>query len=805
MTLAKALALTLLGTGVLPVAAAAQTASTTLDITASVPDPLAVLGEGTPLFLAVKINGQDTGLVAQFMAHPAESRLSIKRGELTEIGLKAPSLVKPRVYLDTIPGLAFQYDPDGQQIIITVPNSALLPKVQSAARRPEHIEAQESTGLVLNYALGADFGTSGNDNAFGFNSFTASLDGWLFSPYGTLSTTGAYRYSDTAAGGGGDFTRYETRYDISHAGKALTFSAGDVTTSGLSWTRPVRLGGLQIRRDFSLRSDIVTEQLLSYSGAAAVPSTVDVFIENNRAYSASVDSGPFRIEDLPIYSGSGDAVIVVRDELGRARKQNVSFFASQNLLKKGVADYSFEMGYARQAYGLESNNYGDDLAYSGSLRYGLTRNMTLETHVEGKSDLKMASLGLNVVPFNMAELSLTAGASQYQDQSAKFLQTNLRTSIGAVDINLNAMRAQEGFADLAYATGVDYLGAGNLAAEGSLLEFPTALDVFSLAIPVPKSDRKLGLSMVHARRANSDDLLASASFGMSINDGRGSVNFSGSRNLRTEESTVSLSLSMSLGNRTYVRANAGKDYTGKASSNLFVARPLGEKTGDYGYGLQLEGQEGRLLASGRGDYRSRYGKAGVEVQTGGGGTYARGSFEGAVVMTGGALAAGNTVSDSFAVVDLGIPEVPVYLQNRIVTWTDARGKALVPGMSSHRRNRVSINVNDLDDTASIGATAMEVVPARRSGALVDFKGSVRPNVLVVLRYPDGSFLPAGTYGYLNGQKEETYVGYDGLAWLEDVKGRNVLKFDTPRGPCTVVFNFEATEATQDQIDPVICK
>ncbi|MBU2983077.1 fimbria/pilus outer membrane usher protein [Lentibacter algarum] len=787
-----------------PVTGIAQTAETGLEVNANVPDPLAVLEEETPLFLAVEMNGSDTGLAAEFLAHPSENRISIKRSELAEIGVKAPGAVNPRVYLDTIPGLTYRYKPDTQQIILNVPNGSLLPKVQSAARRPEYLAAEKSTGAVLNYSLGVDFGTSGANKSFGFNSLTLGLDSWVFTPYGTLSTTGAYRYSN-AAGADNAFTRYETRYEISNASKALTLSVGDVKTSGMSWSRPIRIGGVQLRRDFSLRSDIVTEQLLSYSGAAAVPSTVDVFIDNNRSYTTSVGSGPFRIDDLPIYSGAGDAVIVVRDELGHAKKQKVSFFASQNLLKKGVADYSLEFGYARQAYGLESNNYGSDLVYSGSLRYGLTKNVTLEGHFEGKSDLAMASFGINVVPFSFAEVSLTGGVSDYFDTKAKFVQANFRTSIGQLDFNLNTMRAEDGFADLAYATGLDYLGIQNITSTGSLLEFPTAMDVVSVAVPMPFSDRKLGVSMVHAQRASSSDLLLSTSYGLSLKEGRGSINFNGSRNLRTDETTVSLGVSMSLGNRTYARSSYDKGYDGSTSGNLYLARSIGEKVGDTGYAVQLESQRGNQLVSARGDYRSPFGKGGLELQTGGGGTFARGTFEGSFVATKQGIAAGNPITDSFALVDVGVPDLPIYLQNRPVTRTNQRGKALVTGLSSHRRNRVSINVQDLSETANVGATAMDVVPARKSGMFVGFNGSIRPNVLVVLRYPNGDFLPAGTYGYLNGHKDETYVGYDGQAWLENVKGRNTIRFDTPRGACTATFQFEETAATQDLIDPVICK
>ena len=61
----------------------------------------------------------------------------------------------------------------------------------------------------------------------------------------------------------------------------MSYRAGD-TISGrtLAWTRPIRLGGLQVQRNFALRPDLVTLPLPSYSGSAAVPSTVDVYVNN---------------------------------------------------------------------------------------------------------------------------------------------------------------------------------------------------------------------------------------------------------------------------------------------------------------------------------------------------------------------------------------------------------------------------------------------------------------------------------------------------------------------------------------------
>ena len=56
--------------------------------------------------------------------------------------------------------------------------------------------------------------------------------------------------------------------------RLATARLGDLISGGLSWTRPIRLGGIQLARNFGLRQDLVTLPLPAFSGTAAVPSTI---------------------------------------------------------------------------------------------------------------------------------------------------------------------------------------------------------------------------------------------------------------------------------------------------------------------------------------------------------------------------------------------------------------------------------------------------------------------------------------------------------------------------------------------------
>ena len=768
-----------------PGVALPETNRGTLEISASVADELPDVAEDTPLFLAVSINGKETGLIAEFLVHAKSQRLSISRTEMKEIGLRPPIGIGNRVFLDAVGGLSFDYYSASQSIQFNALLDVMLPDVTSAAHRPEFQEPTKSYGLVLNYSLAAQLG-SNSARGFGLEAASAAVDGWVFTPFGTLSSTGFAQHSPLS-GGQTKFVRQETRFESHNAKHALTFAVGDIMSSSLQWGRPIRMGGVQIRRDFSLRADLVTEQSLSFSGAAAVPSTVDVFIENNRAYSGTLEAGPYEVQDLPVYTGSGDAEIVVKDQNGRVTRRKVRFFAAQNLIKKGIADYSLEIGHARQSYGIASNDYSNDLIASGSLRYGLNKKVTLEMHGETKSDMNMYSLGFYTVPFSLAETGLTIGQSNYGGTTAGFVHASLRTTVMGVDVNASTMRSEPGFADLAYATGIDFLGASGIATSGSLIETPRALDVLSLAIPVGSNNQRLGLSVVNSQRTNSEDLIYSASFGRPFANGRGALSINGSHNVKNNKSRVSFSMSVNLGKRTHLRSNVSHDYRGQLSASTTLARPIGENIRDYGYSIELEGEENAVAAAARGDYRSRYARYGLEVRQSRYGSFLRGQVDGALVATGGAFAAGNTIRDSFAVVDVGAEDVPIYLQNRAVARTNRQGRALVPGLASQRKNRVSLNLRDIPADTTVGVTAMDVVPARRAGTFVDFGGSSAPSVVVVLRDRSGNHLPAGAIIYANGSNTETYVGYDGIAYIEDVRAENTLKIETVNGVCTARF------------------
>lgn len=266
---------------------------------------------------------------------------------------------------------------------------------------------------------------------------------------------------------------------------------------------------------------------------------------------------------------------------------------------------------------------------------------------------------------------------------------------------------------------------------------------------------------------------------------------------------LSLGLSIPLGGDVTASSGAASTRAGYAAGASAV-KPIREDPGSYGWRLSdLEGAQRLRLASA--GYRSDIGKTEATVlqsQSGVAGTFAQ---EGAIVAAGGDVFFANRIDDAFAVVDAGAPGLEISLENRPAVRTNARGKAILPGLNAYQKNKIAIDPRDLPLDASIAATQQEAVPVYRSGVLVDF--GVRTGLksaIVILTGADGRPLQAGLRGK-TAAGQGFAVGYDGRAFIEGLEENNVAIVELPGGQCQAEFAYVPRGDGQTLIGPVVCQ
>ena len=789
---------------------------------ASDPPPIGPTAVDSPqtLLLEVVVNGRTTGKVAEFVERGGV--LLVKRADLTELGLRVPPGVAPvtdSLYaIASLPHVAVRLDMTTQTLYVTASDGALLPRQLRVATSPVPGAPLESAlGATLNYDVS---GAVTDGHTYGSGLF----DLRIFSPIGVASTDLLTYAGAVGAPGGSPAIRLDSTYVYSDFAAQRRYWAGDFITGGLTWTRPVRLGGAQITHDFTMRPDLVTFPLPSLAGSVSVPSTVDVLVNGAQVLSRQVQPGPFDVPQMPVITGAGQVQLTVTNALGQQVTTTLPFYASANLLTPGLYTYSFEAGFVRLNWGVVSNDYGA-FAASGTYRRGLTDDVTIEAHAEGTRGQFMAGGGIVANAFNFAVVNIGGAASAAQGHPGGELSVGIERMGRVFSFGASGIFATSDFRDIAAMNGepvpLRQLSANATAYIGKW---------GSLGVAYVEVDQPPVSSQVTVTGPPAFNPPGGPSPPSGVGLGNGSLPFLPLENAKVLTATYSVQL-----RHVYVYATGFHDFTRGGGDGLSIGLtvPLGrrssitasanEQTGSPAYG-QIEAQQSAVnigdwgyqayLASGNGDhefgqlqYKSPWALVTAGVDHLGGATTFRLDAQGAFSFADNRLFASNTVTDSFAVVDTnGVGGVQVLYENRPDGKTDAGGRLLVPDLRAWDVNRLGIDPADVPIDAQVPYTERLVRPPDRSGVVVRFPIRRTNGALLVLVDATGHPIPVGSTATLEATGVGAAVGYDGQAFVEGLGKQNRLIVQLPNdGKCVVAFAYAPVAGQIPKIGPLTCR
>ncbi len=760
------------------------------------------------LLLEVVINGRDTQKIADFVQRGV-SAIYASRADLRDLGLSLPAAKGARdadlVGLSDLPGLSYRIDGPHQTIEITAADRALIASNLNAPAGPSGAATlRTGTGAVLNYDFTETYGPGGGIAVHSL------LDGRVFTAGGVLTTQ---YLLGTGAGEGA--IRLDSTLSYADPDTLRVYRAGDIINGGLAWSRPVRLGGLQLQSDFAIRPDLVTFPLPQIAGSAAVPSSVDVLINNVHLLSHSVDPGPFALTQLPIVGGASTVTVVTKDALGQETTQTLPFYTTSRLLLPGLAAYSAEIGAIRNAYGLRSDDYTRP-AGSGTLRYGLSRLVTLEAHGEAGPSLGLVGGGAVVKLGQFGVLTASAagsarGGRQGQQVAIGFERVTRRFSVSAL-----VLQASRSYADLAALDGDPVPRRQMRVSAGTVFGRAGAL---SLAYTVLDTSP----SLVASRIANAAPLASEEDFGVS-----------GPRLVQPDHTALlSATYTATVWRGVQGYATGFHDFAHGASAGLVfgLSVPLGQRSsasvtaqsagGNSNLTEQISraavapGEIGGTLLNQNGtqnrqmlelDAVSRVGGLTVGIDRLGGQSAYRASQAGALATLDGGIYASPTIPDSFAVIDTGLPHIAVFQENRPAGTTDDKGRLLLANLPSYAANQIALDPASVPMNAELQSAVQLVRAPAQTGVVVKFALRHTASASVHLVDQAGAPLPVGSIVVVGSAPARNVVGFDGVAFLHDLAPHNMAQVSRPDGhSCTAAFDFVQQGDHLPDLGKVTCR
>jgi len=748
------------------------------------------------LFLDASIDGERTGLLVSVFQSGATLRMTVET--LRELGLDPARFgVAGRTdfALDEVPGLRYRYDAAAQTLDLSPDASLRAPSLLSARNVRSTGQAQASRGLLLNYNLFAQ-------SVGGAVAGSAELR--YFDRHGTLTSTGSAILRGERRG----YTRYDTSWVRPFQDRLSTLQLGDTVTPALGWTRALRLGGVEWRRNFELRPDLVTYPVASLAGSAVVPSSVDLYVNNVRQFSTEVPTGPFVIDQVAGLNGAGQATLVTRDALGRQVATTLPLYVDTRLLARGLNDYAVSFGALRRDYGQHSFSYGSPAAIA-SWRHGWRDTATLEGHAEAGPGLGLLGAGVlaRVPGAGVASAALAASGGR---------QRGFQASLGYQYVSprfafdLQSVRASAGYGDLGALEGTpvpraldraslstSFAGGHSLSANFIQMRIPQT----SAAAPILTTDPLGVIGTLEPAPAVSRTV--SLAYSRSVGT-RGHLSVSAFQDLaRRAERGISFTFGMAFDSRISFNTNAGRQRGENVASMSLGRAP--DFDGGIGWALQAGTNGAQRYDQAQVQYLGAHGRATVSTQRVGETRIANLDLSGALVAMDNTVVAARQVGRGFALVSVGVPGLPVLQDNRPIGRTDAGGRLLVPDLMPYAANRIAIDPSSLPPDTRIDITNLDVVPRQYAGVVARFALARYAAATLTLVKPDGKAPEVGTPARLEGSAQGAVVGYDGVLFVEGLQQQNRVLVGAGKDACEVRFAYKAMAGELPAIGPLVCQ
>jgi outer membrane usher protein len=646
------------------------------------------------------------------------------------------------------PDVKYRFDEKTVTLEVTVLANLLAPKVQDFRYRPSSkLVRSTDKSAFLNYSL---IGTNSN-SLQGLSEIGLHADNLL-----GLST-----FSYTKSTTQDQFLRLLSSVSYDDAAAQRRFILGDANAFSGVLGGVVIAGGLTISKNFELTPYFLSVPGLDVTGILQTPSEVEIYQRGQLVRRERLGPGPFSLLNLPSTTGAGEATLVIRDAFQREQRLVVPYYLSSLLLRPGLQEYNYTVGYRRLDLGQKSFHYQDPVIVAFH-RFGFSKNLT--GGLRGEADKNLINAGPLATfllgefgevdsglagSYDRGQIGYGAYASYFYAQPSFSVRLSAR-GFSRDYFNLSLTQVQ-GKTQFEWIAGLGY----NLRLLGSISANYTSTDFYAQ----PRSRQVsvffsrpiffnwfLQVSAIRSLEPiRSTELFAGIVLFLGA-EHSGSVGVTKQEKTVTETATVQKNPPRGPGLAYRLQASGIQD---QQTGTRFDTDDLVQYQGDHAvYGV---------------GYRRIAGEDTYDLR-----------LAGAIALIDRGVYFTRPIFDSFALVKVeNLENVRVQYNNQVEGRTNAKGELLVPDLLSYYDNKLAIEDTDIPINYQLPVLQKFVVPGHRGGSVIKFNAIKLQGFVGHLYVTDKGVKRTADYGELTvslpGNKDVTgVVGKEGEFYLENL-------------------------------------
>lgn len=608
--------------------------------------------------------------------------------------------------LGSINDLNYQFNENTLTIeIMAAPRLLPSTSVDLAPTRRDEVYYPHDNSMFLNYS-------------FNYEAAGDSLDFARF----TFSNEVGIRYRDilflsdglyTETPNETDFIRLNTSFTFDQRESKRRFIGGDFFASTGILGSQVNMGGLSFSKIYRINPYFISYPLFNFNGQLPLPSEVDLYLDGVKLKTERFNPGEFTLDNFQSTGGAQTIDIVIRDSLGREEHITSPFYFTDQMLRRGLHEYSYNLGVLRENFGSESNDY-NDLAFAAFHRYGLTDRFNFG--LRGEAAEKLYNFGLESI-FKLGSFGLMRLGTAASSKDKK----NGWASLIIYEFQARKLRVYSGLQNFSE----KYATLSNKSSTNS--KHPK----LNLRLGASYTTRQTGTFRVdYAQMENYENLDNEevTSLSWSKRFWRSIYVDTVLRQRRKDTTTTELWVNLTRYFKNDHSVTARYRHEEEADIQRLEARktiPTGEGIGwEIGAEHSTEKNQSYLIdtlvqhnarhAILRGRYSQDFSTAGTEDRL-------NLAFSGSLVHLGGTTALSRPVRDSFGLITVGdIKDVRLRVNGQTIGQTNKHGQAVIPDLSSYYENRISFEDKDIPIDYLMPQIGLTISPPLRSGSCINF-------------------------------------------------------------------------------------